>query len=802
MEGCIRMNINRVAVVGAGVMGSAIAAHFANVGFPVDLLDIAPSELSADEKAKGLTLSHSQVRNRIVRNGLESAKRSRPAAFFVPEFADLIRLGNLEDHLSRLSEVDWIIEAVTENFEIKEGVLRRIETVRKPGAIVSSNTSGIPIYRLSVGLSEDFRGHWLGTHFFNPPRYMKLLEVIPTAETLPAVIQAVAEIGDRRLGKGIVYAKDTPNFIANRIGTLSLQHTLQLMIESHFSIDEIDQMTGPAIGRPKSATFRTLDIVGIDTFVHVTNNIYQNAPYDERRELFKLPSFIDQMLQRKWLGEKSGQGFYKRAGKGEILSLDLTTMEYGPRRKGRFPSLETAKSIDNLGERLRFLVRANDPAGTFLWKTLSEVLVYSANRVPEISNDLVNVDNAMKWGFNWELGPFETWDTLGAEEVVARLQKEGRDVPALVERVLRTAEKSFYARREGVLTYFDLKSSDFKPVPEIPGVLFLASLKERQKVIKKNAATSLVDLGDGVACVEFHSKMNSIGGDTIQMIHEGLKVCQENFLGLVIGNQGRNFSVGANLMLILLEAQEENWEEIDAMVRTFQKANQAIKYSEKPVVVAPFGMCLGGGCEIALHANHLQSAAETYMGLVELGVGLIPAGGGTKEMLLRSLARCDSDADDLLPHLRQSFETVAMGKVSGSAMEARRLGFLRAGDGVTMSRDRLIQEAKDRVLSLARQGYQKPFRPSRITALGNKGLASLKVEIHLMLRAGFVSEYDAFLAGKLAYVFCGGDCNTTQMVTEQYLLDLEREVFLNLCGQSKTQERIQHMLQKGKPLRN
>jgi len=796
------MKIDKVAVVGAGVMGSAIAAHFANAGFPVDLLDIAPAELTADERTKGLTLSHPQVRNRIVSQGVERAMRSKPPAFFAPECSELVRLGNLEDHLARLSEADWIIEAVTENLEIKEGVLKRIDAIRKAGAIVSSNTSGIPIHRLSAGRSEGFRLHWLGTHFFNPPRYMKLLEVIPTAETLPAVVQTVAEIGDRRLGKGIVYAKDTPNFIANRVGTLSLQHTIQVMVEDNYRVDEIDQMTGPAIGRPKSATFRTLDIVGIDTFVHVTNNIYQNAPDDERRELFRLPQFIDQMVERKWLGEKNGQGFYKRVGKGEILSLDLSTMEYGPRKKGNFPSLEMAKSIDNVTERLKFLATANDRAGMFLWKTLSEVLIYSANRIPEISDDLLNLDHAMKWGFNWELGPFETWDALGVPEVVGRLQKEGRAIPVLVEKILATTEKRFYAGKDSTVTYFDLNSSEFRAVPEVPGVLILASLTERQRIIKKNAGASLLDLGNGVACVEFHSKMNSIGADSIQMIHEGLRVSREGFLGLVIGNQGKNFSVGANLMLILLEAQEQNWEEIDAMVRTFQKANQAIKYASSPVVVAPFGMCLGGGCEIVLHANYLQAAAETYMGLVELGVGLIPAGGGTKEMLLRSLSGCGSE-EDPFPHLRQSFETIALGKVSGSALEARKLGFLRDRDGISMSRDRVIHDAKDRVLRLARQqDYQKPLPPAKSLALGSRGLASLKVEIHLMLKAGFASEYDAFLAGKLAYILCGGDCNTTQTVTEQHLLDLEREAFLSLCGQPKTQQRIQHMLQKGKALRN
>ena len=795
------MKIDRVAVVGAGVMGSAIAAHFANAGFFVDLLDIVPNSLTPEEQGRGLTLSHPQVRNRIVAKGLESARRSKPPAFFAPECAELVRLGNLEDHLSRLSEADWIIEAVTENLEIKEGVLKRIDSVRKPGTIVSSNTSGIPIHRLSTDRGADFRRHWLGTHFFNPPRYMKLLEVIPTTETLPVVSQTVAEIGDRRLGKGIVFAKDTPNFVANRVGTLSLQHTVHVMVAGNYSVDEIDQMTGPTIGRPKSATFRTLDIVGIDTFVHVTNNIYQNAPDDERRELFRLPQFVDRMMERKWLGEKSGQGFYKRVGKGEILSLDLTTMQYGPRKMEKFPSLEMAKSIEDLGERLKFLTAAQDRAGTFLWKTLSEVLIYSVNRIPEISDDVVNLDNAMKWGFNWELGPFETWDALGVDQVAARLQQEGRPVPKLVEKILDTPTKKFYVRRDGGVTYFDLRSAEFQAVPETPGVLILASLKERKRVIKKNPGASLIDLGDGVACVEFHSKMNSIGADTIQMIHEGLRVSHESFLGLVIGNQGKNFSVGANLMLILLEAQEQNWEEIDAMVCNFQKANQAVKYSEKPVVVAPFGMCLGGGCEVALHAGQLQAAAETYMGLVELGVGLIPAGGGTKEMLLRSMDRSDLE-EDFFPHLRQNFETVAMGKVSGSAIEARKMGFLREGDGISMSCDRVVQEAKDQVLMLARQGRRKPIPPAKIVALGSGGLASLKVGIHLMFRAGFASEYDAFLAGKLAYILCGGDCNTTQVVTEQYLLDLEREAFLNLCGQRKTQERIQHMLQRGKPLRN
>lgn len=800
----MRKRVDRIAVVGAGVMGAAIAAHCVNAGFSVDLLDIVPHELTEDEQAKGWNLSHPAVRNRIVTRGLEAARRSRPAAFFLPEYSERIRLGNLEDDFSRLGEADWIIEAVTENLEIKTRLLKRVDAIRKPGSIVSTNTSGIPINRLSAGLSEDFHRHWLGTHFFNPPRYMKLLEIIPGNETEPWVLSLVSRIGDLRLGKGIVRAKDTPNFIANRIGTFWLQYVLQVMREDGYTIDEIDQLTGPAIGRPKSATFRTLDIVGIDTFAHVTRNIHENAPQDEQRELFKVTDLIERMLRENRLGEKTGQGFYKKAGKGEILTLNPATFAYGPRTKSKFAALETGKSIADLAERLRLLTSANDRAGSFLWKTLSAMLVYAANRVPEISDDVVSVDNAMKWGFNWELGPFETWDALGVETVANRLEKEGRQqIPPLVRELLSSAAKSFYQVQDGRVSYFDLGTKNHQPVRYPECILFLAHLKGQGRLIKKNAGASLIDLGDGVACVEFHSKMNSIGGDTIQMIHEGLKVARESFQGLVIGNQGPHFSAGANLMLILLEAQEQNWEEIDSMIRAFQRVNMAIKYAEQPVVVAPFGMTLGGGCEIALHASQLQAAAETYMGLVELGVGLIPAGGGTKEMLLRSLDRAGKDVEnDLFPHLSQAFETIALAKVSGSASEARVLGFLRQGDGVSMNPDRLIQDAKSRVLQLAAVGYQRAVPVSKVTALGARALATLKTGMHQMKRGGFISEHDFLLGTKLAYVLCGGDCNSVQEVSEQYILDLEREAFLSLCGERKTLERIQHMLQKGKPLRN
>ncbi len=795
--------VEKIAVVGAGVMGASIAAHFVNAGFSVDLLDIVPPELTAEEKTKGLTLSHPAVRNRIVRKGLESSKKNKPPAFFLGEWAERVRLGNLEDHFSRLTEVDWIIEAVTENLEIKTTLLNQIDRIRKPGTIVSTNTSGIPINRLSAGLSEDFRHHWLGTHFFNPPRYMKLLEVIPGPETEPWVVESVMAVGDKRLGKGIVKAKDTPNFIANRIGTFGLQHVLQMMQEGGYTVDEVDQLTGPAIGRPKSATFRTLDIVGLDTFVHVTRNIYQNAPEDEQRESFKIPQFIEEMLQRKWLGDKTGQGFYNRIGKDEILALNLSTLEYGPRAKGRFASLEMGKTAEDLGERLRMLVGASDRAGSFIWKILSASLVYSANRIPEIADDIVNVDNALKWGFNWELGPFETWDALGVEAVSKRIEKEGGSIPSLVHKVLSTPEKKFYVRKKGATAYFDINTGSHQEVQSPHGLIILVNLKEQNKLIKRNAGASLIDLGDGVACIEFHSKMNSIGGDSIQMLQDGLKAAQDGFLGLVIGNQGQNFSVGANLMLVLLEAQEQNWEEIDEMVRAFQRVNMALKYSGRPVVAAPFGMTLGGGCEISLHAYSLQAAAETYMGLVELGVGLIPAGGGTKEMLLRSLERAGKDLEnDLFSHLSQAFETIALGKVSGSAAEAKALGFLRERDGLSMNRDRLIQDAKERVLSLVHTGYQRPSPPSTIIALGSKALSTIKIGMHQMRRGGFISEFDFLLGSKLAYVLCGGDCNNTQTVSEQYILDLERQAFLSLCGERKTQERIQHMLQKGKPLRN
>ena len=799
----MKKEIEKIAVIGAGVMGAQIAAHCVNARFSVDLYDMAPTGLIRGEIAPESSLVPAPTRNQVVTQGLEKARKAKPPAFYLPEWSQEICIGNLEDDIQRISEADWTIEAITESLEIKRALLGRLDEVRKPGSLISSNTSGISLQQLSAGRSEDFRRHWLGTHFFNPPRYMKLLEVIPSGETDPRVVEIVKGIGEERLGKGVVVAKDTPNFIANRIGTFAIQQILKLMVEEGFTFDEIDFLTGPLIGHPKSATFRTLDIVGIDTYVHVTRNIYQNVPSDEQRELFKLPPFVEQMVERRWLGDKTGQGFYKKAGKEEILSLDPFSLDYGPRPKVSFPSLEMIRTIESIPERLKALIHLDDRAGKFLWKTLSAILLYAANRIPEISDDIVSVDNALKWGFNWELGPFEIWDALGVGAVTHRIQNEGSCIPSIVQSVLSTTSCAFYQSTKGTISYFDATSMTYREVVDRLGAVNLRRRKEQGDLIKTNNGASLIDLGDGIACVEFHSKMNSIGGDTLQMVEEGLKLVEEKGYGLVIGNQGQHFSAGANLMLILLEAQDENWEEIDLMIRTFQRVNMTIKYASRPVLVAPFGLTLGGGCEMCLHASQLQAAAEAYIGLVELGVGLIPAGGGTKEMLLRSLNRArKSDENDYFVHLRESFETIATAKVSSSAYDARNLGFLSHRDGISMNRDGLLRDAKQVVQARIHSGYQKPARDSNIVVLGDRALATLKIGMHQLRRGGYMSEFDYFLGGKLAYVICGGDSNSLQQVSEQYILDLERETFLSLCGERKTQERIQYMLKKGKPLRN
>jgi 3-hydroxyacyl-CoA dehydrogenase len=806
-------DIRKVAVLGAGTMGARIAAHLANASIPSVLLDIVPGELTPEEQAKGLTLADGRVRNRFARAGLDAALKSRPAAFFVPESTRMITLGNFEDNLDGVKDCDWIIEAVTENLEIKRSLLLKVEPLRAPNAIVSSNTSGISITGIADGFGEDFRRHWLGTHFFNPPRYMNLLEVIPTRETIPEVVEAVSRFGDAVLGKGIVRAKDTPNFIANRIGTFVTLNVLRVMQQDGYSIEEIDALTGPAMGLPKSATFRTLDIVGLDVMAHVVRNLAEALPEDERRELFQLPEFVVQMLDRKLLGEKTRQGFYKKVKPSksapgddgsEILTLDLQTFEYRPRQRAKFPSLEMAQNIEDTRQRVASLLQAPDRAGQFYQKVLSDAFHYAASRVPEVSDDIVAVDSAMRWGFNWECGVFELWDAVGVKATVERWKKEKRPVPSLTEKLLGAGKKTFYVQADGITCYFDLAKNDYRALEDRPGILLLSSLRERKKEIKRNPGASLIDLGDGVVCLEFHSKMNTIGSDTVQMVRSGLNALNHGFDAMVIGNQGANFCVGANLMLILMGIQEGEWDEIHQAVRAFQNANMALKYAPKPVVIAPFGLTLGGGVEMMLHAARIRAAAETYMGLVELGVGLIPAGGGTKEMLIRAMDSVPSDAEaDPFLNLKEVFLNIGMAKVSTSAEEARKLQYLTGRDSISMNRDRLITDAKQLALDLVKLGY-RPGKPREdILALGQPAFTKMKLGLHLMRRAEYLSDYDVTVGTYLAKVLSGGgEFTSPQRVSEQYILDLEREAFVSLCGQKKTMERIQHMLKKGKPLRN
>ncbi|HEY0078879.1 MAG TPA: 3-hydroxyacyl-CoA dehydrogenase NAD-binding domain-containing protein [Pyrinomonadaceae bacterium] len=798
--------IEKAAVLGAGTMGAQIAAHLANARIPVLLLDIAPRELAPDEQAKGLTLESKEVRSRIARAGFEAAKKAKPAAFFTPETASLVTVGNFEDDLARLKDCDLIIEAVVENLEIKRGLYERVEQYRRAGSIVASNTSGIPIRHLAEGRSEDFRAHFLGVHFFNPPRYLHLVELIRTEWTKPEVSCALFGFLDQRLGKGVVVAKDRPNFIANRVGTFGAMATIKTMLEDGYSIEEVDKLTGPAVGRPKSATFRTFDLVGLDVFTHVAQNLYEAVADDEERDVFVAPEFLKQMVGRGLLGNKTKAGFYQKqkGEKKEIWTLDHASLEYRPAEKVKLPALDMAKNIEATPERIKALVWGKDRAGAFLWKTISRTLRYAANRIPEIADTVLEIDRAMRWGFNWELGVFEVWDAIGVEKSVARMREEGAQIPENVRMMLEAGATSFYKTEGGQKFYFDFASGEYKAVSEPPGVVVLKSVKERTGVIKKNAGASLVDIGDGVACLEFHSKMNAIGGDTLQMLKFALSEVEKHFVGLVVGNQGQNFSVGANLMLMLLEAQEENWEDLDLAVRAFQQATMSLRYSAKPVVVAPFQMTFGGGCEMTLHGDRVRASAETYIGLVEVGVGLIPAGGGTKEMLLRALDSIPKGMEDAdpFPFVKRAFETIALAKVATSAEEARTLGFLSEDDTVSMNQDRLIADAKQEVLALAATGYVQPQQRADIPALGLPALATLKLGIHQMKRGGFISEHDALIGEKLARILSGGDLNHPTRVSEQYLLDLEREAFLSLCGQRRTQERIAHMLKTGKPLRN
>ncbi|MCC3648735.1 enoyl-CoA hydratase/isomerase family protein [Cytobacillus oceanisediminis] len=790
--------IKKAAVLGSGVMGSGIAAHLANIGIPTLLLDIAPGELTDAEKAKGLTLENNEVRNRISEGNRQKLLKQKPAPLTSKKNIALIEAGNFEDDMERLKDVDWIIEVVVENLSIKKQVFEKVDQHRKPGSIVSSNTSGISVEAMSEGRSEDFQKHFLGTHFFNPPRYLKLLEVIPTKNTSSEVLSFMKQFGEDVLGKGVVEAKDTPNFIANRIGTYGLLVTVQEMLKGGYSVGEVDSITGPLIGRPKSATFRTLDVVGLDTFIHVANNVYDQVGGKEK-EVFEVPGFMKVMQEKGWLGSKTGQGFFLKKGK-EILELNPETLEYGPRQKLKTASTELAKQEKGTAGKLKALVYSDDRSGQLLWNILSPALLYSAQLHGEIADDVTAIDRAMKWGFGWELGPFETWDAIGVEKSVRKMEEAGEEVPAWVKEMLEKGINSFYKEEEGQKYFYH--NGEYRLIEENPKVINLKQLKKQKGVIKKNTGASLVDIGDGVALLEFHSQSNAIGLDIIQMINFAVDEVEKNYKGLVIGNQGKNFCVGANLGMILMEAQDDNIYELDMVVRHFQNAMMKIKYSAKPVVAAPFGMTLGGGAEVCLPAAHIQASSETYMGLVEVGVGLIPGGSGNKELYLKHLENMPNGVEfDLQKVANKVFESIAMAKVSTSGEEARDNNFLNLADGISVNGDHLLYDAKQAVLALHKKGYKPPVR-KKVPVVGETGYATLLLGAQAMLYSGYISEHDLKIAKKLAYVIAGGKVPYGTEVDEQYLLDLEREAFLSLVAEPKSQQRMQHMLLKGKPLRN
>lgn len=779
-------------------MGSGIAAHLANIGIPTLLLDIVPRELTEEEKAKGLTLEDKQVRNRISHTSIQNLLKQKPAPLTMKKNLALLEAGNLEDDLSKLKDVDWVIEVVVENLTVKKQVFEKVDQYRKPGSIISSNTSGISVEAMVEERSEDFKKHFLGTHFFNPPRYLKLLEVIPTQYTDPEVLTFMKAFGEDVLGKGVVLAKDTPNFIANRIGTYGLLVTVQEMLKGGYSVGEVDSVTGPLVGRPKSATFRTLDVVGLDTFIHVASNVYKNVEGKEK-EVFEVPAFMKSMLEKGWLGSKSGQGFFLKKGK-EILELDPNTLEYGPRKKLSTPAIELSKQEKGSANKLKALVYAKDRAGELLWNIFSPVLVYSAQLLGEIADDIVAIDRAMKWGFGWEMGPFETWDAIGVQKSVQKMKENGLEVPLLVTEMLENGFTSFYKEENGEQSYYH--NGEYQPVEFNPKVIDLKKIKKQKGVIKKNGGASLIDIGDGVALLEFHSPNNAIGLDIIQMINFAIDEVEKNYKGLVIGNQGKNFCVGANLAMILMEAQDDNIYELDMVVRHFHQAMMKIKYSSKPVVAAPFAMTLGGGAEVCLPAAHIQASAETYMGLVEVGVGLIPGGGGNKELYIKHLENLPTGVPfDLQNVANKVFETIAMAKVSTSGEEARANNFLDLADGISVNSDHQLYDAKQAVLVLHEKGY-KPKVRRKIPVVGETGYAALLLGAKGMFLSGYISEHDLKIAKKLAYVIAGGKVPFGTEVDEQYLLDLEREAFLSLVAEPKSQQRMQHMLVKGKPLRN
>lgn len=798
-------HIKKVAVIGSGIMGSGIACHFANIGTEVLLLDIVPRELTEKEKAKGLTLEDKVVRNRMVNDNLTAALKSKPSPIYHKSFADRITTGNLEDDLKKIADVDWIIEVVVERLDIKKQVFEQIEKYRKSGTLITTNTSGIPIQFMNEGRSEDFQKHFCGTHFFNPARYLKLFEIIPGPNTSQEVLDFLNNYGEQYLGKTAVIAKDTPAFIGNRIGIFGIMSLFHLVKDMGLTIEEVDKLTGSVIGRPKSATFRTVDVVGLDTLVHVANGIYENCPNDEAHELFKLPSFIQTMMENKWLGSKTGQGFYKKVvkddGSKEILSLDLDTLEYRSNQRAKFQTLELTKTIDRVVDRFPVLIKGKDKAGEFYRKSFAAMFQYVSNRVPEITEDFYKIDDAMKAGFGWENGPFEIWDAVGVEKGIALMKEEGYTPASWVNDMLSSGITSFYSVKEGATLVYDIQSKSFVKKPGQDAFIILDNIRKTNEVWRNTEAV-IEDLGDGILNLEFQSKMNSIGGGVLQGINKAIDLAEKDFQGLVIGNQGTNFSVGANIGMIFMMAIEQEYEELDFSIRAFQNTMMRLRYSAIPTVAAPHGMTLGGGCELTMHADMAVAAAETYIGLVEFGVGVIPGGGGSKEMALRASDSFKKN-DVELNRLQEYFLTIGMAKVATSAYEAYDLGILQKGnDIVVVNKDRQIATAKKYAQLLAEQGYTQPPKRKDIKVLGKQALGMFLVGTDSMEAGKFISEHDKKIANKLAYVMAGGDLSEPTLVSEQYLLDLEREAFLSLCTERKTLERLQHMLKKGKPLRN
>jgi len=812
-------HIRKVAVIGSGVMGSRIACHFAGIGVQVLLLDIVPKELTEAEKAKGLTIESKQVRNRIVNDALQATLKGKPSAVYSKDVVSRIKTGNITDDLPLISECDWVIEAVVERLDIKQSIFTEIEKHRKPGTLITTNTSGIPIHMMSEGRSEDFQQHFCGSHFFNPPRYLRLLEIIPATNTKKEVIDFLMMYGDKFLGKKTVLCKDTPAFIANRVGVFGFMAVFNAMQQLGLNVDEIDTLTGPIMGRPKSATFRTGDVVGLDTLVHVAKALPENVPQDEMKEMFKLPSFLEKMIENKWLGDKTGQGFYKKTKasftlspenrgdekkvdlpKSEILTLNLQTMEYGPKQKAKFPTLEAAKPVDDLQQRLKMLYNGQDKAGEFYRLFHHLLFAYASNRIPEIADELYKIDDALKAGFGWEIGAFESWDALSVEKVLANIKAAGYKPAAWVDEMLAKGNKTFYKTENGQRKYYDVRTQSYLPIPGEGAFIILEHLDE--KVVWQNSACKLYDIGDDVVALRWNTKMNSIGGEVLEGVQKAVAIAEEKYKGLVIANSGANFSAGANVGLIFMFAAEQEYDELDFAVRQFQNTTMRLRYSSVPVVVAPHGLTLGGGCEMCLHADAVQAAAESYIGLVELGVGLIPGGGGTKELALRASQRTIKE-DVETNYLQQLFINVGTAKVSTSAQEAFENFILRKGtDSISINPDRRIADAKRKVLMMHEQGYTQPVKRTDVKVLGRGGMGGLLAGIHGMWRGNYISDYDKLLAEKLAYVMCGGDLTQETLVSEQYLLDLEREAFLSLCGQRKTLERLQSILQTGKPLRN